>query len=395
MAQPNIALAFGLVIAAGACTVLGALLVFFSNLANPKWLSGSLGASAGVMIYVSFVEILSTKAVSGFVDAGYEDAVARRYACFSFFAGLMVTWLLGKAVALLPAAVGACRKRRNVKTAANLPTTTTTPSAGSLAGAAADATIEIPDVQSGADRITPAAAAAASSKGAGSTPAATPAAAAAEDCRCANNSSDVESCQASDAGGSSSRSGDCRCCGCTGRLCDKTSSAETQRDLMALLAADNHGQDLARMGVLTGLAVGLHNVPEGVATFAATLASPATGVVIAIAIALHNIPEGVAVALPLYYATGSKWKGLMWAAVSAAAEPLGGLIAYAVLGSMGMSHLAFGIMFSFVAGMMVYISIRELLPTALRYDPKDSCVTACAFWGMAVMAASLLMFELA
>lgn len=49
-----------------------------------------------------------------------------------------------------------------------------------------------------------------------------------------------------------------------------------------------------------------------------------------------QIPEGVAVALPLYYATGSKWKGLLWAAVSAAAEPLGGLIAYAVLGSMGM-----------------------------------------------------------
>lgn len=115
--------------------------------------------------------------------------------------------------------------------AANLPTTTT-PSAARLSAAAADATIEIPDVQSGADRTTPAAAAAAppaaaGRKDAGSTPAGAAAAPAGE-CRCQNNSSDMESCQASAAGGSSSREGDGRCCGCTGRLCDNASSAEVR-----------------------------------------------------------------------------------------------------------------------------------------------------------------------
>lgn len=366
MAQGNIALAFGLVIAAGACTVLGALLVFCSNLANPKWLSGSLGASAGVMIYISFVEILSTKAVGGFQEAGYEVAQARRYACFSFFAGLMATWLMGKAVSLIGRAGSAWRNNRDARrnATANLPTASST-AAISTGGASIDAAIEIPDVQSGADRCaTPSAA----TNSKGTVVLSTAAGAGAAAGICCRPSTDVESCQTSDAGASTEG---CRCCG---RMCDSGSAekSETQRDLMAVLSADNHDMDLARMGVLTGLAVGLHNLPEGVATFAATLASPATGVVIAIAVALHNIPEGVAVALPMYYATGSKWKGLMWATISGAAEPLGGLIGYAVLSSTGMSSLAFGVMFSFVAGMMVYISIRELLPTAVRYDPKDT-----------------------
>ena len=77
------------------------------------------------------------------------------------------------------------------------------------------------------------------------------------------------------------------------------------------------------MGALTGLAVGLHNLPEGLATFVATLSSPSLGVALAIAIALHNIPEGVCVAMPVYYATGSRFKGFLWAFLSGVSEPLG------------------------------------------------------------------------
>ena len=82
-------------------------------------------------------------------------------------------------------------------------------------------------------------------------------------------------------------------------------------------------KSLKRMGALTGLAIGIHNVPEGLATFVATLASPAFGGALAIAIALHNIPEGVCVAMPVYYATGSRVRGFLWAFLSGISEPLG------------------------------------------------------------------------
>lgn len=77
------------------------------------------------------------------------------------------------------------------------------------------------------------------------------------------------------------------------------------------------------MGLLTGLAIGLHNFPEGLATFVATLSNPSLGIALAIAIALHNIPEGVCVSMPVYYATGSKWKAFMWAFLSGVSEPIG------------------------------------------------------------------------
>ena len=73
----------------------------------------------------------------------------------------------------------------------------------------------------------------------------------------------------------------------------------------------------------SGLAVGIHNFPEGLATFVAALSSPSLGIALAIAIALHNIPEGVCVAMPVYYATGKKWKGFLWAFLSGISEPFG------------------------------------------------------------------------
>ena len=101
----NVGLAFGLVFAAGACTCLGAALVFCTNLANHRLLSGALGVSAGVMTYISFVEIFSVKAVSAFQEAGFPDNAAARYATLCFFGGALLTWLLDKLVhALMHAA---------------------------------------------------------------------------------------------------------------------------------------------------------------------------------------------------------------------------------------------------------------------------------------------------
>eukprot|EP00854_Cymbomonas_tetramitiformis_P015289 gene15289-18090_t len=151
-------------------------------------------------------------------------------------------------------------------------------------------------------------------------------------------------------------------------------------------------EELQRMGLMTGLAIALHNFPEGLATFVATLADSSLGISIAIAIALHNIPEGVCVAMPIYYATGSKWKGFFWSFMSGVSEPIGGLLGYLVLYGDNMSSLAYGSLFGIVGGMMVYISLKELIPTALKYDPEDKYVTNCVFIGMGVMAASLLMF---
>lgn len=151
--------------------------------------------------------------------------------------------------------------------------------------------------------------------------------------------------------------------------------------------------DPLRAGIMTGLAIAIHNFPEGLATFVATLAEPKAGVALAIAIALHNIPEGVCVAMPIYYATGSKWKGFFWSFLSGVTEPIGGLVGYLILWN-NVTALTYGILFGMVGGMMVYIALRDLLPTALKYDTEDKVTTSSLFVGMVVMAASLLVFTI-
>ena len=138
----------------------------------------------------------------------------------------------------------------------------------------------------------------------------------------------------------------------------------------------------------------MHNFPEGLATFVAALADPKLGAALAIAIAIHNVPEGICVAMPIYYATGSKWKGFWWSFLSGLSEPVGAVFGYAILNGNDMSPAAFGSLFGLVAGMMVFISVKELIPTALKYDPHDEYVTTYVFVGMAIMAASLILFYL-
>ena len=153
-------------------------------------------------------------------------------------------------------------------------------------------------------------------------------------------------------------------------------------------------EHLKNMGAMTALAIALHNFPEGLATFVAALADMKLGLALAVAVAVHNIPEGACVAMPVYYATGSKWKGFWWSFVSGVSEPIGGLFGYLVLYGNAMSDVAYGALFGVVGGMMVYISLKELLPTALKYDPHDQHVTNCMFAGMAVMALSLILFQI-
>lgn len=148
---------------------------------------------------------------------------------------------------------------------------------------------------------------------------------------------------------------DCTCWPCAVTATDSSVAASTppvhvemvQAGMVSELTVENGGfedttegkeemhrqekqRELAKMGAMTGLAIALHNFPEGLATFVATLADSSTGLAIAVAIALHNIPEGVCVAMPIYYATGSKWKGFWWAFLSGVSEPIGGLMGYLV-----------------------------------------------------------------
>jgi ZIP family zinc transporter len=150
---------------------------------------------------------------------------------------------------------------------------------------------------------------------------------------------------------------------------------------------------LVRMGLNTAIAIGLHNFPEGLATFVAALNDPRVGAILAFAIAIHNIPEGLCVALPVYYATGNRMKAFMWALLSGASEFVAALLGWAILAN-SFSDDLYAVLFGLVAGMMVTISVRELLPTAHVYDPEDTVVTYSYIGGMALIAVSLIMFLL-
>jgi len=154
-------------------------------------------------------------------------------------------------------------------------------------------------------------------------------------------------------------------------------------------AIQHRDRQLMRMGVMTAMAIGIHNLPEGLATFASALSDMRLGIFIAIAIAIHNIPEGIAVSVPIFYATRNKNKAFSYSFLSGVAEPVGALLGYLVL----MPFLTPGLLASilaFVAGIMIYISLDELLPMAHRYG-HGHLVIGGIILGMLVMAVSLLM----
>jgi len=151
-----------------------------------------------------------------------------------------------------------------------------------------------------------------------------------------------------------------------------------------------NNKKMLQMGLFTALALAIHNLPEGLATFITALDDPKIAIPIAIAIALHNIPEGIAVSLPIYYATGSKKKAFAYSFLSGLAEPVGALLGYTILRPF-INDLTFGIVFAGVAGIMVFISLDKLLPTAEEYGEHHLSIYGVVA-GMAVMGLSLLLF---
>jgi len=324
-------MAFGLVVAAGLSTAIGAAAVFerrVVRLASKPVLAAGLGFSGGVMIYVSFVEIFG-KSVEAFGADGTEERVAYYSATICLFAGMVLLRLISFLVHRLD---GGHHHGADAVDLAQQRSVSVPPLVVN-----AEAPQAPPQVQSPA--------------------------------------ADVEA--PTDAG--------------------KTEEAEAQEAAKpAEGAAKKSEQDsqLQMMGLNTAAAIAIHNFPEGLATFVATLAEPSVGVTLAIAIAIHNIPEGLCVALPIYYATDSRMKGFLWALLSGLSEPIGAFIGWLIIKSTGedMSQVVYGILFGMVAGMMIMIVILELLPTAYRYDPKDKFVTNSVVSGMFVMAISLCMF---
>ena len=167
---------------------------------------------------------------------------------------------------------------------------------------------------------------------------------------------------------------------------------ENPHEVKSLEVGEDSGQDhkFLRMGIITALAIGIHNFPEGMATFVSALQDPSIALPIVAAIAIHNIPEGIAVSVPIYQATGSRKKAFLYSFLSGLSEPVGALIGWLVLAPI-MNPVVFGVIFAGVAGIMVFISFDELLPSAREYGEHHLSIYGLIS-GMAVMAVSLLLF---
>eukprot|EP00939_MAST-03C_sp_MAST-3C-sp1_P003281 g3281.t1 len=316
----TVLLGLGLSAGAGLATCLGALILFYKEREiqeSKKLLAGSLALSAGVMIYVSFVEMFA-EAINSFHESGQSESDSSAFAFLCLFGGIGICKALDMVVHYLHS--------RNTKQKSDMDASPGNPSFSSPKSLKGD-DLEL------AEKV--------------------------ED-------EDEES---------------------------KPSIEGEDKRKQGGKGDDDQEKQLKYMGLLTGLAVALHNFPEGLATFVGTLDDSSVGATLAIAIAIHNIPEGIAVAMPIYFGGGGKWKAFGWAFLSGIAEPIGALIGYVIL----MDHftdLTFGIVFGIVAGMMIYISFACLLPTAFRYDPDNEVTAPLAVVGMFVMGLSIVLFDI-
>ncbi|MGQ9661396.1 MAG: zinc transporter ZupT [Kiritimatiellia bacterium] len=295
-------IAFGLTLLAGLATGIGSVMAFFVRRTNHRFLSVTTGFSAGVMLYVSFVEIFH-KGNSALVEA-YGERLGAWLNALAFFAGIALIGLIDYLV----------------------------PDADNPHATHDEAESAPLRVRGGGKAIpTPA-----SQKG------------------------------------SASESG--------------TQSPPSQ---------DNN--KLLRAGLLMALAIGIHNFPEGAATFLAALSDTRWGLAIAVAIALHNIPEGISVSVPIFYATGKRRAAFVLSLLSGLAEPIGavtvwGLLRFFAGGADGISSAVMGAAFGSIAGVMVYISIDELLPISRAHGSGHDSILGLVS-GMALMALSLLLMR--
>jgi zinc transporter, ZIP family len=284
MFSTEVLIAFGLTVFAGLSTGIGSALAFFTKTTNTRFLAVALGFSAGVMIYVSLVEIFFKARESLVAEMGLTQG--NWVTLVSFFGGIAVIALI--------------------------------------------------------DRLVPT----------------------------AENPHEVRMVE--DVSGAG-----------PGKISDTVTDETESR------GEKHKKKKLMRMGLMSAIAITVHNFPEGLATFIAALTDLSIGIPIAIAIAIHNIPEGIAVSVPIYYATGSKKKAFKYSFLSGLAEPVGALIGWLVLMPY-LNESMFGVIFAAVAGIMVFISLDELLPAAREYGEHHLSIYGLIS-GMAVMGVSLIL----
>ena len=267
MSEHNIWLAFGLTLVAGLSTGIGSLIALMSKRTNTKFLCASLGFSAGVMLYISFMELIPE--AKDVLFRCFGDKTGTLYLLFAFFGGMGLITLID---------------------------------------------FLIPEN---------------------------------------NNPHELQGVEEMKKSGSQQES-------------------------------------LHRIGIVVALSLAIHNFPEGIATFTSALSGLSVAIPITIAIAIHNIPEGIAVSVPIYHATGNKRKAFWLSFLSGLAEPLGAMIAYLFLMPFW-SPSVNGIVLAAVSGIMVYISLDELLPTAEKYGEHHISISGLIA-GMILMAISLFFF---
>lgn len=353
--KENVVPALLLVLGAGASTGIGAAVVFIPSLvklASRRVLASSLSFSAGVMTYVSFIEIYA-KSNDSFVNAGHDENRAYLYATLCFFGGVVTMMILNVMVERL---LGKQHSHHTDDEFESKPNKTSRESLDrDLSGCVDDGPTccsddpvkRLNDVQRMANVI--------------------------ENEAEATDEAEVQE-----------------------NIKESTKESNVQvvdeEDVEEVDTKTEEAQRLHKMGLNTAIAIGLHNFPEGLATFVAALDDPKVGAVLAVAIAIHNIPEGLCVALPIYYASGNRIKGFLWALLSGASEFIAALLGWAILANV-FSENTYGILFGLVAGMMIMISMKELIPTAHVYDSGDTVVSYSFIVGMIVMALSLCLFQ--
>lgn len=371
-AEGNVGAALGLVFGAGAATAVGAAVVFFPSLvklASRRVLAGSLGLSAGVMTYVSFVEIFM-KSVGGFIDSGIDEDMSYIYATLSFFGGVLTMMLLDLVVKCLS---GDHHHHHDIKDTLNQNENGVEKEGDEqevvsphCIGCSDDPVGELNEWQQRAEQEL-------------------------EEVR--GDTQTKTSAVSNEIGNNSESSNGNNSDAFLDHEEPPTANGSKVVVENAPSNAQHEQKKLVKMGLSTALAIAVHNFPEGLATFVAALDDPSVGAVLAIAIGIHNIPEGLCVALPIYYATGNRWKAFMWGCLSGMSEPIAALLGWAVLAN-AMSDNVYAILFGLVSGMMVIISMKELIPTAHRYDPEDTVVTLSLIGGMVIIALSLVLFKL-
>ena len=160
--------------------------------------------------------------------------------------------------------------------------------------------------------------------------------------------------------------------------------------LSMLIKKETKKEDLYRLGILNMIVLIFHNLPEGIATFLSSYQDLTLGIKLAFAIMLHNIPEGISIAIPIYYSTGNRKLALKNALISGMAEPLGAMLAFVFLKNF-ISEMMISIILIVVAGLMITLSIQELLPEALKYKENKILYLGLLF-GLLLVFINILIF---